>query len=154
MAENNYQPPYPTQNPMFTQTTPAPNTQAIPTPNIQTQPSQNFQAQTSPRLNENIQRNPSSAAEELDGTAFNGSMQRILSSQIGQYVVIEFLIGTQNIVYREGFLYSVGISYLILYDSQTEQYTICDLYAIKFVTFKDTRQQSSDARPVSTHIKR
>lgn len=144
MADTNYQPPYPTQSPIFTQNTPLQNPQTTP---------QNYQAQTSPPLSENQQGNPSGASEEIDSSSFNGSMQRILSSQIGQYVVVEFLIGTQNIVYREGFLYSVGISYIILYDNQTEQYTICDLYAIKFVTFKDTRQQSN-IRPASNHIKR
>lgn len=73
--------------------------------------------------------------DEINSQAFNGSMQRILQDNIGAYVIIEFLIGTNNLVYREGRLYEVGISYVVLYDEKNDQYTICDLYAIKFVTY-------------------
>lgn len=79
--------------------------------------------------------NNSSASAEINSEAFNGSMQRILQDNIGAYVIIEFLIGTNNLVYREGRLYEVGISYVVLHDEKNDQYTICDLYSIKFVTY-------------------
>ena len=45
-----------------------------------------------------------------------GSMQYILAENIGQFVVIEFLIGTEQIVRKQGMLYHVGRSYVTLYD--------------------------------------
>ena len=47
-----------------------------------------------------------------------GSMQQILSENIGEYVVIEFLIGTSTMMRKQGFLYYVGRSYVTLYDEQ------------------------------------
>ncbi len=67
--------------------------------------------------------------------SYRGSLQQILADNIGDYVVVEFLIGSQNMVTRQGILYSVGVSYIILYDEQNGLYTVCDLYSIKFVTF-------------------
>lgn len=86
-------------------------------------------------FNNNSQSNNQSLEDEINSNAFNGSMQRILQDNIGAYVIIEFLIGTNNLIYREGRLYEVGISYVVLYDEKNDQYTICDLYAIKFVTY-------------------
>lgn len=87
--------------------------------------------------------NNGSATDEINSQAFNGSMQRILQDNIGAYVIIEFLIGTNNLVYREGRLYEVGISYVVLYDEKNDQYTICDLYAIKFVTYVNQGRRPS-----------
>ena len=41
-------------------------------------------------------------------------MQAILAQNIGEYVVIEFLIGTENIVRKQGMLYFVGRSFVTL----------------------------------------
>lgn len=83
---------------------------------------------------------------EINSNDYNGSMQQILLNNVGEYAIVEFLIGSNSLVTREGILYAVGISYIVLYDERNEQYTICDLYAIKFVTYVDTRKRS--ARPV------
>lgn len=53
--------------------------------------------------------------------------------------MIEFLVGTQTLVRKQGILYSVGISFLVLYDTAEETYVVCDLYSVKFVTFYDER---------------
>lgn len=63
------------------------------------------------------------------------SLQEILSMAIGVYVIVEFLIGTENMVTREGLLNSVGQGWLELYDEVADTTTICDLYSVKFVTF-------------------
>ena len=67
--------------------------------------------------------------------AYLGSFTAILSSNLGRYVICEFLIGTQLIEAREGILYFVGNNYLVLYQQRKDQYIICDLYSLKFVTF-------------------
>ena len=63
------------------------------------------------------------------------SMQEALSKNIGEFVVVEFLIGTNTIEKRQGILYNVGLSYIILFEEQTKTFIICDFYSIKFVTF-------------------
>ncbi|WP_129600812.1 hypothetical protein [Anaerophilus nitritogenes] len=59
--------------------------------------------------------------------------QGYLRTQIGQYVKVEFLIGTNMFIDREGTLIDVGISYIILQEPQTDDHVLCDIYSIKFV---------------------
>ncbi len=76
------------------------------------------------------------AAENFnDNPAFQGSIQQFLSDNIGNFVVIEFLIGTQAMTSRQGILYSVGTSYVILYEEVSRTFIMCDIFSIKFVTF-------------------
>ena len=56
-----------------------------------------------------------------------------LTTQIGKYVKIEFLIGTSMLIDREGILREVGISYVVLEESGTNDLVMCDIYSIKFV---------------------
>lgn len=74
------------------------------------------------------------------GEAYPGSMQEILSSNQGQFVICEFLIGNQTIVKKSGILYAVGVSYLVLFSPGEGTYTVCDLYALKFASFVDNGQ--------------
>lgn len=69
--------------------------------------------------------------------AYQGSIQQILRDNIGQYVDVEFLIGTGSLVTRSGVLNTVGVSYIVLYEAAQDRYMICDLYSIKFVTIYD-----------------
>jgi len=56
-----------------------------------------------------------------------------LRTQIGKRVKIEFLIGTNMLVDREGTLVDVGISYVIINEVETDDLLLCDIYSIKFV---------------------
>lgn len=67
--------------------------------------------------------------------AYPGSWQQVLNNNEGQYCIIEFLIGTENLVQKEGILYDVGVSFVVLFEPRTGNYVVCDLYSIKFVTF-------------------
>ena len=60
--------------------------------------------------------------------------QGFLRTQIGKRMRITFLIGTNQIQDRSGTLTDVGISYIIIRDLDTTTSTLCDIYAIKFVT--------------------
>lgn len=66
--------------------------------------------------------------------AYQGSIQQIMRDNIGEYMDVEFLIGTGGLTTRSGVLTNVGVSYIVLYDRQNDRYMICDLYSIKFVT--------------------
>ena len=62
-------------------------------------------------------------------------MQMILSQNIGNFVVIEFLIGTGQMVRKQGILYFVGRSFVTLYDEPSNNFIVCDIFSIKFVYF-------------------
>lgn len=86
--------------------------------------------------------------EEASGAeAYPGSMQEILCSNQGHYVICEFLIGNQTLVEKSGILYAVGVSYLVLYQPDEGEYTVCDLYALKFATFVDNTQPEEPPAP-------
>lgn len=70
-----------------------------------------------------------------------GSLQEAMATNLGYYVVIEFLIGTQNIVIKDGILYAVGVNYVTLYQEEHDRYVVCDMYSIKFVNFYTTRSK-------------
>lgn len=67
--------------------------------------------------------------------AMEGSLQQFLADNLGEYVVVEFLIGTQTLVQKAGILYAVGTSVMTLYQELSQTFITCDLFSIKFVTF-------------------
>lgn len=73
--------------------------------------------------------------ESFDSEEMRGSMQMILADNIGQFVVIEFLIGTEEIIRKQGMLYFVGRSFVTLYDEAANNFIICDIFSVKFVYF-------------------
>ncbi len=73
--------------------------------------------------------------QDFDTDEMRGSMQMILSDNLGEYVIIEFLVGTGGISRKQGLLHSVGTSYLTLYDEQQNSYIVCDIFSVKFVHF-------------------
>lgn len=73
--------------------------------------------------------------EDFNTEAMQGSMQQFLSENLGIYVVIEFLVGTQTLTRKEGILYSVGRSVVTLYEELSQTFVVCDIFSVKFVTF-------------------
>ncbi|NLP28845.1 MAG: hypothetical protein GX370_08830 [Clostridia bacterium] len=60
-------------------------------------------------------------------------IQGYLRTFVGRYVKIDFLVGTNSLVDREGVLLEVGISYVVLREAQTDDNIMCDIFSIKFV---------------------
>ena len=90
--------------------------------------------------------------QSFDTVGLQGSMQEVLSDNIGAYVSVDFLIGTSNIVTREGQLYYVGTGYIVLYEEDGD-YIVCDVFSIKFVTFLTSRimpRGGEDAAPTAS----
>ena len=54
--------------------------------------------------------------QDFDTPAMQGSLQQALSENLGQFVVVEFLIGTQTMEQKSGILYAVGSSVLTLFE--------------------------------------
>ncbi len=63
--------------------------------------------------------------------------QGFLRNQIGKKVKIEFLIGTNMLMDREGILLDVGISYVLIREVDTNDLVMADMYSIKFVRIFD-----------------
>ncbi|MBR5236811.1 MAG: hypothetical protein IKW06_05540 [Clostridia bacterium] len=74
---------------------------------------------------------------------YQGSFQAVLANNLGYYVTIDFLIGTTEITSKSGILYAVGNNFVTLYEPDSNQYIVCDLFSVKFVTFfrSDPRSQ-------------
>lgn len=60
-------------------------------------------------------------------------IQGYLRTFVGKYMKIEFLVGTNSLVDREGVLLEVGVSYVVLREAQTDDNLMCDIFSIKFV---------------------
>lgn len=73
--------------------------------------------------------------QRFDSEEMAGSIQKILSENIGNYVVIEFLIGTDMIHRKQGQIFHVGTSYITLYDDENANFILCDIFSVKFVYF-------------------
>ena len=80
---------------------------------------------------------------DFSSEEMRGSIQKILSENVGESVVVEFLIGTQQIMRKQGILYFVGTSYVTLYDDRSNNFIVCDLFSIKFVYFYFPGQRPS-----------
>ena len=61
-----------------------------------------------------------------------------LRQQIGKLMRIEFLVGTNNMTDRIGFLEDVGASYILLRSFEGDSQIYADIYAIKFITISTT----------------
>lgn len=61
--------------------------------------------------------------------------QGFLQTQIGRHVKVEFLLGTGMLIDREGDLVKVGTDYIIIQETETDDYLLCDIYSIRFVRF-------------------
>lgn len=65
--------------------------------------------------------------------ADQGYIQGYLTTIIGRYVKVEFILGTNMLIDREGTLVSVGIDHIVLREPETDDLVVADLYSIKFV---------------------
>ncbi len=73
--------------------------------------------------------------QSFDNKEMAGSLQRVLAQNIGEYVVIEFLIGTAQIVRKQGLMYNVATTFVVLFDDTVNNFIVCDIFSIKFVYF-------------------
>ena len=60
-------------------------------------------------------------------------IQGYLRTIIGMYVKVEFILGTNMLIDREGVLKEVGIDHIVIQEPETDDLVVADLYSIKFV---------------------
>lgn len=73
--------------------------------------------------------------EKFTSEEMRGTVQKTLSENIGEYIVGEFLIGTDLIMRKQGVLVHVGRTFITIYDDQSDFFITCDIFSIKFVYF-------------------
>lgn len=71
--------------------------------------------------------------------AYQASLRSLMDRNVGYFVVVTFLVGTQQSVTWQGILHTVGSDYIVLYQPDYERYISCDFYAIKFVQFHNVK---------------
>lgn len=81
--------------------------------------------------------------QDFNTMSFQGSMQQVLQENVGKYVIVEFLIGTNGLTSRQGMLYYVGTQFLVLLDEFESRFVVCDIFSVKFVTFLEGRSAST-----------
>ncbi len=73
--------------------------------------------------------------ENFNTPGLQGTMQQILSENLGKFVIADFLIGISTLVRRVGIIYSVGSGFVVLYLEEYKAFQVCDIFSLKFVTF-------------------
>ena len=88
--------------------------------------------------------------DELINGNYNGSLAHMLAQNTGRRVIVDFLVGTSNLIRKEGILYLVGVSYIVIFDDKANIYTVCNLYSIEFVSFIPSAQNSVQVSKATT----
>lgn len=78
---------------------------------------------------------PPESPMTFETAGMQGSMQQLLSENLGKFVLADFLVGVSSIVRRVGILYSVGRSFLVLYLEEYHTFQVCDIFSLKFISF-------------------
>lgn len=88
---------------------------------------------------------PQDYNEVLDYNAVQ-YLNGIFRTQIGRYVKVSQLVGSNTLEEFEGYLIGVGINYIILQDYITGNIRILDIYGIKnmYVYYENIRSQLSE----------
>lgn len=58
-----------------------------------------------------------------------------IRTQIGRRVSVDFLVGSNTIVTKSGYLLGVAANYILINELDTNDLTACDFYNIKFIRF-------------------
>ncbi len=58
-----------------------------------------------------------------------------IRTQIGRRITVTFLVGSNLIEEKSGFLLGVGANYILINELDTNDLTACDFYNIKFIRF-------------------
>ena len=92
-------------------------------PSVTTPEAPSFQVPSNPLL-------PPGYQETLDYSSLQ-YVNGFYRTQIGRYVRLDQLLGSNNMTQQEGFLIGVGYNYLLLQEGYTGNIMVVDIYSIK-----------------------
>ncbi len=58
-----------------------------------------------------------------------------IRTQIGRRVSVDFLVGSNSLVTKTGYLLGVATNYILINELDTDDITACDFYNVKFIRF-------------------
>lgn len=58
-----------------------------------------------------------------------------IRTQIGRRVSVDFLVGSNTMITKTGYLLGVATNYILLNELDTDDITACDFYNVKFIRF-------------------
>ena len=69
---------------------------------------------------------------------YTESFAEALTRAIGYFCICEFVTGTNGLVEKSGIIYAVGNNFITLENPNKKQFTICDMFSLKFATVFDS----------------
>ena len=93
-----------------------------------------------------IMKNDASSTETPNTTRefYTESFSEVLIQSIGYFAVCQFVVGTNLLVEQSGLIYAAGSNFVTLKDPDEDQFTICDIFSLRFATIykSQTRPRS------------
>lgn len=81
---------------------------------------------------------------DVNEPPYRGSYNQLFANNLGKWVKVDFLIGSQTMASQTGVITSVGVQYVLLYQPDKNTYVACDIYSVKFITFLCDRNGGKD----------
>lgn len=109
---------------------------STPTTSLNTSMNQNIQQQTQPDINQSGTNAITDFSNPFPVTAESIQyLNGFIRTQIGRRINVTFLVGSNLLEEKTGFLLGVGANYILINELDTNDLTACDFYNIKFIRF-------------------
>ncbi len=82
-----------------------------------------------------------SLTQTTQGCSLNSNVTDYLCSQIGRYVRIEFMFGSNMHVEKTGIMREVGRNYIVISETGTNNMTVCSTNNVKFINIYNMNEQ-------------
>ncbi len=95
---------------------------------------QNYNNHLDNQMDNNFEAEKDSDGSNISSVFTAGTTPDILNRIKGEYCICEFIIGSDTLITKSGIMYNVGLSYFTLFNITNNEYIVCDIYAVKFIT--------------------
>lgn len=95
---------------------------------------QNYNNHLDNQMDNNFEVQKDSDGSNISSVFTAGTTPDILNRIKGEYCICEFVIGSDTLITKSGIMYNVGLSYFTLFNITNNEYIVCDIYAVKFIT--------------------
>lgn len=99
---------------------------------------QNYNKHLDNQMDNNFEQEKDSDGSNVPSIFTAGTTPDILNRIKGEYCVCEFVIGSDTLITKSGIMYNVGLSYFTLFNISNNEYIVCDIYSVKFITVPRT----------------
>lgn len=64
---------------------------------------------------------------------YDNNLQNYLKNKLNRFAKVDFLIGNDSLISKDGILKEIGNDYIVLEMIDSNDLLVCDIYSIKFV---------------------